>query len=59
MIVLGVRVRVTARVGRTIVVTEAILKDESGNPVQCEAAFHAAIQTAIARAHAALGEPDS
>jgi hypothetical protein len=46
--------KATVRVGRAIVIIEAITKDEFGNPVITEDQFHAAITTTVTKARAAL-----
>lgn len=44
----------TLRVGRAIIVLEAILRDEFGNPVQTEAEFESVLSVAASRAREAL-----
>lgn len=46
--------KATVRVGRAIVIIEAITKDEFGNPVITEDRFHTAITTTVTKARAAL-----
>ncbi len=47
----------TVRVGRAVVIVEAITTDQSGNTVIDEDQFHAAIATSVTKARAALEDP--
>lgn len=45
------------RVGRSVVIVEAITTDQFGDTVIDEDQFHAAIATSVTKARAALAEP--